>query len=204
MANPFADYPLSTNVDDNDSSKSGFHSGLHNSERRAANELQDTLTALAATVATQASQISALQTAQALFNAAWTTYTPTLFNVTVGTGSTYGAYFKNGRFLTFRAGFKLGSGFTMTSSPVGLTIPFAAQVAVDRPALVSCYAQNVSVSWPTGGVGAIFSTAPDRVTRVAGLGFLDFSPGPWNRDNPQFWSSGDTLSVEGTVELASV
>lgn len=207
MADPFGGYPLPANVGDNDASGPSAptpHKELHNRVERGLNELQATVTALEAQIASNSTNISTLQAQQATFSAAWTPYTPILYNVTVGTGSVYGAYFKNGRYLSFRAGFKLGSGFTMNLSPIGLNIPFAAQVATDRPALVTCYAQNVAVAWPTGGVGAIFASAPDRVTRIAGLGFLNFTPSPWNEFNPQVWFVGDTLSVEGVIELASV
>lgn len=59
---------------------------------------------------------------------AWTSYTPTLTNITIGNGTTGGRYLRQGKTVDFIAWVSFGSTTALTASAAAVSIPAAAQV----------------------------------------------------------------------------
>lgn len=196
---PFDGYPLEA-AWTNESPMWDLHAEQHNLVEAAVNNLQDQVTALAALVAGQTSLIDNLQDFVNLFNSPWTPYTPTLYNVTVGTGTRTGEYLKAGRLLIVRAGFSLGSGFTMSSAaPIAIGLPdgMLAAVSQDKYPVINGWANNSNYRW--GGSGVVIHTEPNRMSRFAD----ESSPLGWKQGEPFTWGVGDGMWCTGVLQTTT-
>jgi hypothetical protein len=196
---PFDGYPLEA-AWTNESPMWDLHAEQHNAVESAVNNLQDQVTALAGLVAGQTSLIADLQDFVNLFNAPWTAYTPTLYNVTIGTGTRSGEYVKIGRLCFFRAGFVLGSGFTMSNAaPLGIGLPpgVTAVTAANGYPCIAAWANNSNYRW--GGTGIVAISEPTRVARFAD----ENSPLGWKQNEPFAWGSGDGMSMSGVLQTTT-
>lgn len=193
----FPGYPLPVDWDNNDANLNK-HADGHNAVETAVNDLQDQITALAATVDAVAGTITDLSNFNALFEGP-VAYTPTttgLTSVGASPGERWGRYVRLGDLVFVEFGFMLGSGFVMSSvTPISISLPFPANPAfvtgARRPVFV-CYANNSSVSRRTSGAGIVLSSDTNYASRFAneqsGLG--------WDQGTPFTWEVGDDF--EGT------
>lgn len=130
--------------------------------------------------------------------AAWTTWVPTLTNLTLGNGAVTARYHKVGKTLNYRFKFVLGSTSAVGTTP-RFTLPFAVHAS---------YAVNEDVlGWgmllDTGttnraGLAEFFSSTALTIRLTSSTGsFGDITAtAPWT------WGTGDALSISGTIELA--
>lgn len=132
---------------------------------------------------------------------AWTSYTPTLTNVTLGTGVAFGVYRKIGRHVTVNAGFTLGVGGDVTGI-----------IGIGLPAGLDAHFQNANMRWVFGcwcqessgparfaASGIVINGTPGEVSRfvnaATALGFGASSPFDWN--------NGDEMWIVGSYETAA-
>lgn len=134
---------------------------------------------------------------------AWTNWTPTYTNITVGNGVTTARYFKVGRWVVFELKFVLGSTSSMGTNPT-YTVPITA---------ASRYTLNIEhygdISIFDTSVPAIYSGM--SFTSTTGIGLL----GVYNASGtyttitgftsaiPMTWATGDAFSVKGWYEAAT-
>lgn len=125
---------------------------------------------------------------------AWTAYTPTLTNATVGNGTVAGSYIQQGKLVSFRARFALGSTSTVTGN-INLSLPFAA--ATGSLQLADCILEDAGVSVYPGVAELSGSVASVRATGASGTYATQVQVGP---TVPFTWASGDAVNVQGTYE----
>lgn len=202
----FPGYPLSTDFDDNTPNLT-TQAEAHNEERGALNDLQDQISALAAAVDATVSTLTELVAFKALFDGpvAYTPQTTGLTSVGASPGERWGRYVRLGDLVFVEFGFRLGSGFVMSSTtPVSIELPFPANPAfitgARRPVFVG-YANNASESRRTSGAGIILSTNTLYASRFAneqtGLGWDGNSPFTWAVDD-DFEGTGFYWATPGT------
>ena len=128
----------------------------------------------------------------------WTTWTPTLTNLTQGSGSILARYLKRGKTLDYRFRFIYGAGSAVGSSP-RFTLPFTPSADYT--------ATNDTIGYGTlldsglanrQAVVRLVSAATVEVFDVASSGQYAFitATAPWT------WGSLDSISVSGRIELA--
>lgn len=127
---------------------------------------------------------------------AWTSYTPTLTNATLGNGTIAGSYLQEGKKITFRALFTLGSTSTVTGS-LGISLPFA--VATSSLQLAHCLLEDAGVSSYLGIAELSSSTA---TLRAAGAAGTYATQAAISATVPFTWGNTDKAYVQGTYEAA--
>lgn len=136
-----------------------------------------------------------------IFSSAWTAWTPTWTNLTVGNATVDAKYVQRGKLVAVKLLFTFGS----TSSISG-TVSFSAPVT--------------PVAGPQGGMPAGLVTIRDtsanknyrgafNVTSVSDLGLrVDQTDGTYSFSTalsstiPMTWATGDTIALEGTYEAS--
>jgi hypothetical protein len=133
--------------------------------------------------------------------AAWTSYTPTLTNITLGTGGTVvGAYLQIGKTIKFRFLLTLGTGGALTGA-AQFTIPVAALAALggsNFPVGNSSLRDSSASATVYGGcrmVAAANAVAP-TYNATATTSSDCTATLPWT------WAVGDTIWVAGEYEAA--
>lgn len=132
---------------------------------------------------------------------AWQAYTPTVGNMTLGTGGTSsGRYVQLGKTVHFRAKVVLGTGFTLgVGGPPGVTFPVASSVltAVGRTA-------HLSGVFNDAGTASYTAVVTDNGAGYAVMYGLGVSGGLYNitASNPFAFAAGDSLEYSGTIEAA--
>lgn len=133
---------------------------------------------------------------------AYTSYTPTFANTTIGAGTVAGKYNQVGKQVNFKARFTLGSGSAVGSSPT-VTLPVTAAALIssgtangDPIGTVSLYDSSATSVWvgllyaTTTGVAVIYTYGASAQT--TGLA----------ASTPFVWATGDQIIVSGTYEAA--
>lgn len=122
------------------------------------------------------------------------TFTPTLTNVTLGTGGTaVGAYRQKGKEVFFSILITLGTGGSLTGAP-GISIPTATKIAA---ASGKSYQFTGLANHQGGSALAVIGVQLTTVTMVSFTVAGAFLSGTV----PFTWQSGDTYSVNGTYEV---
>lgn len=120
---------------------------------------------------------------------AWTSYTPTLANVTLGNGTITGAYTQAGKLIQFRAKLVLGSTSSITGSPT-FTLP------------VTAFATRLftwqGVAYDTSASDHHGLTATNTTTTVV----FRYNAASLSSTVPFTWATGDELYASGTYEAA--
>lgn len=132
----------------------------------------------------------------------WTTWTPTLTNLTLGNGTVTARYCQIGKVVHFRFWFKLGSTSAVGSLPTfSLPVTTAALLAAssrepiglasyDRPGTAHYFGRTHLVDTDTANlfVGRASGTYEDAVGLSSTV--------------PLTWTTNDEISVQGTYEAA--
>lgn len=129
--------------------------------------------------------------------AAWTTYTPSNTNITVGNGTQTASYTRVGRVIVFKYHLVWGS-TTSYGGQIEVGLPVAAVGAISQvlgSALLVDAATRVYVATARLDT-ASGSQAIVGHTESGGAGSVDAT-------NPFTWTTNDVLSVTGTYEAAS-
>lgn len=131
--------------------------------------------------------------------AAWTSYTPTDTAIVVGNGTRVAAYrMTDPKTCVFRWGLIMGSTSTIgTGAAAGL--PFtAASIGASQFQVVSAYYLDTGTTSYIG-VGRITNSGTKaelfHAVPATGAGAVDAT-------SPHTWATGDTIVVEGTIEIA--
>ena len=128
---------------------------------------------------------------------AWTTYTPTITNVTVGNGTRVGRYCRVGRVVSFFVSFTLGSTSAVSGSPV-ITLPVTAYAA--RNGAFYAFADDAGVSGYPLHVYSDTTTA--QLFAVSASGTYAAIAG-MSATVPFTWGSTDSFYLAGTYEAAA-
>lgn len=129
---------------------------------------------------------------------AWTAYTPSLTNATLGNGTITGAYCQIGKIVHFRATFVLGSTSTIhgTGNYMSLPVQAAANEVTVRRTFMTQYL-DASVNSYTGT--ALMDTASTVIFYVNGTNGQLSSV---TTTAPFTWGTSDRITVSGTYEAA--
>jgi len=145
----------------------------------------------------RASKLQTLDDIETALTGAWTAWTPTLTNLTLGTGTVVARYRRLGKTLDYKFIFTYGAGSAVGTSPT-FSLPYT---------MYSGY----SMADPLGDVILLDSGTATRrgSTRWASsttLEILSYSTTgiltTVTATVPQTWAAGDTMSCAGTLELA--
>jgi len=138
--------------------------------------------------------------AQQVFPApAWTSWSPTLTNLTLGNGTVTAKYLKRGKVLDFRFKFVLGSTSTVGTLP-RFSLPFAAHgdYVVQQDLAGYSVLVDAGISLYTGSIRFVsdLSNVEFVLTGTNGL------HGVVNATTPFTFATGDGLRAYGRIELA--
>ena len=122
---------------------------------------------------------------------AWTAYTPTLLNMTLGNGTVTAAYSQVGKIVSYRAKVVLGSTSSI-SADAAIGGPVTPKVVVSNADAWIGNAAYIDVSasqWYQGFTKGVYLGYPGLYGYVAAT-------------VPFTWASGDVIHVNGTYEAA--
>lgn len=125
---------------------------------------------------------------------AWTAFTPSWTNLTLGNGSATGNYCKIGKLVFFRVTFTFGSTSSIGAG-VGLTLP----VAIKTSSLAVIGAITIYDSSVGAYYGAIDGYGSLRIY-IASTTYL--SQGSVSTTVPMTWEAGDLLYINGCYEAS--
>ncbi len=145
----------------------------------------------------KASKLQTLDDIATALTTGWTTYTPTLTNLTAGNATIVARYRRLGKTVDFRFKFKLGSTSAVGTTPM-FTLPITPSTEYDA-----------TTDHDRIGVGFLFdvSSAASRVvdpllTAASTIQINHVNATPTSTSTtatvPWTWATGDTLSVWGT------
>jgi len=127
-----------------------------------------------------------------------TSYTPSLTNVTLGTGGvSFGRYSVIGKVVSWAAGFRLGTGGNVTGLiSIGLPTDYPAATTADVGFVVGAWADTGS-RWAGAGI-IVGAGSPNTETagRVVNAGIVI----GWDATSPEDWASTDYLAMTGWYE----
>lgn len=137
-----------------------------------------------------------LSTAAGEVAGAWTAFTPTWTNLTVGNGTNVGRYYQVGKTVHFSATLSWGTTTSATTAGVVLTLPVAAQT--NQPlCFPAVYIDGVSRYF-----GLTYRTSSTTVQVAYNLEFGAEVLVPIIDTQPFVWASGDGIWINGTYEAA--
>jgi hypothetical protein len=139
-------------------------------------------------------QVDSLLASRTAMEAAWTSYTPTLTNVTLGTGGTLvGRYRQVGKTVDYRIEITLGTGGAITgTATIGLPV---ATASTGRAPLGDAYLSDASpATFQMASPVRAFSNTGLLIVTTAGA--LVAAAAPWT------WASGDSILISGKLEAA--
>jgi hypothetical protein len=126
---------------------------------------------------------------------AWTTWTPTFANLTVGNGTVTARYQQVGKTVNFEFRFVMGSTSSMGSTP-NFTLPVSSALT---PSYFVCFISDVGTGSFVGGADCNATNAYPFVTKTdstyGGIGYLSAT-------QPMTWVTGDNFVIRGTYEAA--
>jgi len=134
---------------------------------------------------------------------AWSSYTPTFTNTTLGSGSVAGKYKQLGKTVFFRASFTFGAGSAVSGS-VTVSLPVTSIAVPDTKMPIGQVEYNDSDSSLFHGsvVWTTTTTATLRVdTTIGGVGTY-VRQDVTSSTIPFTWASGDEMHVQGMYEAA--
>lgn len=125
----------------------------------------------------------------------WTSFTPTLLNVTVGNGTLLGRRSLSGKLVHWWVSFTLGSTSSVTGTIV-VNLPATARNTADRAPLGMAVLRDASpVTFRNYFVSASGANAVGAVLNDAN-GTLSNATSPWT------WAVGDSIEINGVYESA--
>ena len=133
---------------------------------------------------------------------AWTTWSPTLANLTLGSGSVVATYARVGRIIRFRFQFTFGAGSAVGTNPT-FTLPVAGNAAYDdyMPIGMAAYYDDNAGTLYTGMAHVNADDETVCITfRIGGSGSAGVAV---TATAPFTWTTPDSLSVTGAYEAAS-
>jgi len=125
---------------------------------------------------------------------AWTSFTPTTTNITLGNGTLTSAYLQAGKWVEFRIALVLGSTSAITGSPT-FTLPVTALATRRVNALLQMFDSSAAAA-TAYKVGAAFNSS----TTV--LLLRDDASAVLSSTVPFTWATSDELVITGTYEAA--
>jgi hypothetical protein len=133
---------------------------------------------------------------------AWSTWTPTWANLTVGNGTTTARYFRVGRWIVFELKFVMGSSSTMGTNPT-YTLPVTAAsrytASLDTYGTISILDSGTA---NYGGVSFVSSTTVGFV-QVWNSSTTSLAAAGVTATLPMTWTTSDGFVVKGFYEAAS-
>jgi len=132
-----------------------------------------------------------------LFPTSWTTWTPTLTNLTQGSGAVTARYLKIGKTLQWRFKFVYGAGSAVGSQP-RFTLPFTPHSSYN--ATQDILGKGTLLDGGTANNPAIARLVSGSTIEI--FRETDTSHATINSGSPWTWTNDDSLSVSGTIELA--
>lgn len=127
---------------------------------------------------------------------AWTSYTPTLSNWTLGNGSLSGYYVKIGRWVTFRLRYDAGSTSTWSGNPIfGLPVGAVTTFSLPCGQALLADASGSSASFRRTRT-ALINSSTDLLLRAEDGSVLSDTV-PWT------WANGDVIEISGTYQANS-
>ena len=130
------------------------------------------------------------------FTAAWTSFTPSWSNVTVGNGTNTGGYIRVGKLVSYWAKFVLGSTSAITATPV-LTLPVAA-----KSSQIGCH----NGLFEDSGTGYFLImprvAGPTVECYAGGAGGTYVGANVLNATVPFTWTTNDIIWISGIYESA--
>lgn len=134
--------------------------------------------------------------------AAWTSWTPTLTNITVGSGTSVGAYQRVGRTIHYRWKFTYGAGSAVGTGPT-FTLPVApaAFYTANFPMHNAVHMLDSGTTVFRGTTE--FSSGSTVTILAAGAGASVVDRVSITSSVPMTWATGDTIMITGTYEAAS-
>lgn len=134
---------------------------------------------------------------------AWSTWTPSYLNLTVGNGTVVARYLQVGKTVFFRFSLTWGSTTTFTSG---------SNISISPPVNMSSnYTQFTTLgtaSYFDTSAGAVYSSGIAFNSPTSMLPFVTSASGTYtsygqvNNTNPMTWATGDTFSLVGSFEAA--
>jgi hypothetical protein len=137
-----------------------------------------------------------------IFPTSWTTWVPTLTNITLGTGVVTARYCVVGKTLNFRFKFKYGAGSAVGTSP-RFSLPFsmhASYTSLEDTINCSVMLYDSGTANYIGSVRVINATTLELMSLNA-AGAIG-AEAATTSTVPFTWTTNDTMSCCGTVELA--
>lgn len=130
---------------------------------------------------------------------AWTSYTPSLTNVTIGNGTVYGAYARSGKTIHFQASVTFGTTTSVSGVPT-LSLPVTASGSnLTNVGFVGAFGDS--------SAAAIYQTQPVASTTTVALYAINTS-GTYSlyvassSTVPFTWATSDYIQVSGTYMAA--
>lgn len=132
----------------------------------------------------------------------WDSWTPTLANLTLGNGSSTGAYLQRGKTIDFRWTFILGTTSAVGTNP-SFTLPAATKNSVGTQGIEMFQASYADDSAGTVGPLASFmsSTTVCRILAINAAGTYA-TVANVTSTVPITWATSDYIFVSGTYEVA--
>lgn len=140
-----------------------------------------------------------------VYDAAWSSYTPTWSNVTVGNGTNVGKYLQIGKTVLFKASFTFGTTSSAASSPISVSLPVTAAALLGTTLVDSlnseCTYYDQSGSIVLSGYLRWVDTSNVRLTArtVSGSNVVSSSI---QGNTPIALTNLDELHVRGSYETA--
>jgi hypothetical protein len=135
---------------------------------------------------------------------AWTPYTPTLSNLTLGNGTISGRYMGAGKFTTFSVSLTFGSTTSITGSNSTMTLPVTAKagnwISTDCAGYDTSANQWYPLAIVTAGASGGASTTAFLIKlwpTTAGNNIATITS-----STPFTWATGDIITVTATYEAA--
>jgi len=131
---------------------------------------------------------------------AWTSWTPTTTNITIGNGTTVARYAKLGKIVHFHWRFTLGSTSAVGSSPT-FTLPVA-KLATQTNINESVFYTRTGVDYPQKGI--VYTSAGSDVLNLAALGtsIAYTNSALLTATIPFTWANTHVIEINGTYEAA--
>lgn len=135
---------------------------------------------------------------------AWTAWTPTLANLTLGNGSRTSVYTRVGRWIYFDLAIVFGSTSSMGTAPT-FTLPVTASSRYNPAAVTQALGTCVLLDSGTANyLGPVYVSSTTVGTfACTGVGATYATLNAITATVPFTWTTGDALSVIGTYESAA-
>lgn len=144
----------------------------------------------------QAATTNAILADLALIGDAWTSYTPTLTNITQGNGTVDARYINPGKLVVFQIRFTFGSTSSFSGRPT-FTVPVSTRSALWGLSSTA-FDTSASAWYPVVAINTSGSAvAAFCWPTTAGNALRDV-----NATTPMTWASGDILTIIGAYEAA--